>query len=210
VTSPAKLPPTLTSRFLEAVELASEVHGEQRRNGTAIPFLAHLLVVAGLVLEDGGDENDTVAAMLHDTVEDGGGRAMLEHITERFGDRVAMIVEACSDTLDPEHEERWIVRKRRYLAHLPQVVDDHVLRVVLADKVHNARSIVRDYREEGDALWERFAERTAQEQVWYYRALLRFFSENRPGPLTEDLRRAVEELELLVALDELAAPSQSR
>jgi (p)ppGpp synthase/HD superfamily hydrolase len=199
--SRASLPPALTSRFLDAVELATEVHGDQRRKGTEIPFLAHLLVVTGLVLEDGGDEDEAVAALLHDTVEDGGGRAMLARIAESFGDRVATIVAACSDTLDPGREERWIVRKRRYLAHLPDVEDDGVLRVSLADKVHNARSIVRDYREEGNALWARFTDKTVQEQLWYYAALLAFFEERRPGPLTEDLRRAVEELDLLVSLD---------
>jgi (p)ppGpp synthase/HD superfamily hydrolase len=199
--SPTSLPPALTSRFLDAVELAAEVHGDQRRKGTEIPFLAHLLVVTGLVLEDGGDEDEAVAAMLHDAVEDGGGQPMLERIEERFGQRVAMIVEACSDTVDADCDDRWIIRKRRYLAHLPRVEDDGVLRVALADKVHNARSIVRDYREEGHALWDRFTDKTVQEQLWYYGALLRFFEARRPGPLTEDLRRAVEELELLVALD---------
>jgi (p)ppGpp synthase/HD superfamily hydrolase len=198
------LPPALTSRFAQALELACEIHGDQRRNGTEIPYLAHLLVVTGLVLEDGGDEDDAVAAMLHDAVEDGGGLAMLERIGELFGERVAATVEACSDTLDPDCDERWIVRKRRYLAHLPEVEDDRVLRVVLADKVHNARSIVRDYRAEGHALWDRFTEKTVHEQLWYYGALLAFFEARRPGALTEDLRRAVEELELLVALDAAA------
>jgi (p)ppGpp synthase/HD superfamily hydrolase len=198
------LPPALTSRFLDAVQFASDVHGDQRRKGTEIPFLAHLLVVTGLVLEDGGDEDEAVAAMLHDTVEDGGGRPMLERIADLFGERVAAIVEACSDTLDPEHAERWIVRKRSYIAHLPQVTDDGVLRVALADKVHNARSIVRDYREEGQALWDRFTDKTVQEQLWYYGRLLVFFEARRPGPLTEDLHRAVDELSLLVALDDVA------
>ena len=93
-------PPALTERFLAAVALAQEVHGHVRRSGTEIPYLAHLLVVTGLVIEDGGDEDQAIAAMLHDAVEDGGGRAMLERIARSFGPRVAAVVEACSDTVD--------------------------------------------------------------------------------------------------------------
>ncbi len=194
-------PPALTERFLAAVALAQEVHGGVRRSGTEIPYLAHLLVVTGLVLEDGGDEDQAIAAMLHDAVEDGGGEEMLERITRSFGPRVAAIVEACSDTVEVGEPEVWIERKRRYLAHLPEVDDDAILRVALADKVHNARSIVRDYREEGHVLWDRFTQKTAREQLWYYGGLLAFFEARRPGPLTEDLRRAVGELSWLVARD---------
>ena len=199
----ATTPPALTERFLAAVALAQEVHGHVRRSGTEIPYLAHLLVVTGLVIEDGGDEDQAIAAMLHDAVEDGGGRAMLERIARSFGPRVAAIVEACSDTVEvADQEEAWIERKRRYLAHLPKVEDDAILRVALADKVHNARSIVRDYRDEGHALWERFTQKTAREQLWYYGGLLGFFEARRPGPLTEDLLRAVDELSWLVARDD--------
>jgi (p)ppGpp synthase/HD superfamily hydrolase len=197
--------PPLTARFLDAVALASEAHGSQRRKGTAIPYLAHLLVVTGLVLEEGGNEDQAIAAMLHDTVEDGGGRAMLERIRQDFGERVAAIVAACSDTLDPDPADRWRELKQRYLVHLAGVDDDGILRVALADKVHNARSIVRDYRDEGDALWQRFGERTAHDQLWYYGRLLAFFEQRRPGPLTEDLRRAVTELALLNASDRCEA-----
>lgn len=195
-------PPALTERFLAAVALAQEVHGAQRRTGTEIPFMAHLLVVAGLVLEDGGDEDQAIAALLHDSVEDGGGRPMLERIDQAFGPRVAAIVENCSDSVDGHPTEPWIERKRRYLAHLPSVEDDAILRVALADKVHNARSLVRDYRDEGQALWARIPQRSAREQLWYYGALVEFFARRRPGPLTEDLRRAVGELAWLLARDE--------
>ncbi len=197
-----RTPPALTERFLAAVALAQEVHGHVRRSGTEIPYLAHLLVVTGLVIEDGGDEDQAIAAMLHDAVEDGGGRAMLERIARSFGPGVAAIVEACSDTVDLGEQETWIERKRRYLAHLPEVEDDAILRVALADKVHNARSIVRDYREEGHVLWERFTQKTAREQLCYYGGLLTFFEARRPGPLTEDLLRAVGELSWLVARDD--------
>ena len=195
-------PPALTERFLAAVALAQEVHGHVRRSGTEIPYLAHLLVVTGLVLEDGGDEDQAIAAMLHDAVEDGGGRPMLVRIARSFGPGVASIVEACSDTVEVGDQETWIERKRRYLAHLPEVHDDAILRVALADKVHNARSIVRDYREEGHVLWDRFTQKTAREQLWYYGGLLAFFEVRRAGPLTEDLLRAVAELSWLVARDD--------
>jgi hypothetical protein len=174
-------PPLLTQRFVAAVELAGAVHGSQRRIGTEIPYLAHLLVVTGLVLEDGGDEQEAIAAMLHDAVEDGGGRAMLAQIRQRFGERVAGIVEACSDWIDEEPKPSWLERKRSYLAHLPLAGDDGILRVALADKVHNARSIVRDYRDHGELLWERFAPRTAEDQLWYYSELADFFAASRPG-----------------------------
>lgn len=192
--------PILGERFLAAVTLAAAVHGG-RRLGTEIPYMAHLLVVTGLVLEDGGSEDEAIAAMLHDCIEDGGGRPLLERLVADFGERVAEIVAACSDSLDPETDLRsWRERKTDYVAHLPDVYDDGVLRVALADKVHNARSIVRDYRTEGHALWARFTNKTAGDQLWYYDELLSFFSERRPGPLVEDLRRAVDELaELLVA-----------
>ena len=109
---------------------------------------------------------------------------------------------------DPK--EPWIERKRRYLAHLPGVQDDAILRVALADKVHNARSIVRDYREEGEALWARFQKRSAREQLWYCSGLLEFFERRRPGPLTEDLWRAVGELAWLVARDQAQHSEQLR
>jgi len=150
--------------------------------------MAHLLVVTGLVLEDGGSEAEAIAAMLHDSVEDGGGRELLSDIEREYGGDVARIVAACSDTLDPEEDERsWRERKEDYVAHLWQVSDDDALRVVLADKVNNARSIVRDYRAEGQALWDRFTNKSAEDQLWYYGELLRFFALRRPGPLVEDL-----------------------
>jgi (p)ppGpp synthase/HD superfamily hydrolase len=190
--------PLLTDRFLDAVSLAEEVHGRQRRTGTEVPYMAHLLVVTGLVIEDGGDEDEAVAAMLHDSVEEGGGPQMLDRIKRQFGPRVAAVVEACSDTVEENEDETWIERKRRYLEHLPEIKDDAALRVSLADKVQNVRSLVREYREASDAVWERSSEKSPDEQLWYYHRLLDFFRSGRPGPLTEDLARAVEELDTLV------------
>jgi (p)ppGpp synthase/HD superfamily hydrolase len=194
-------PPVFTDRFRGAVALAQAIHEGQRRPGTGIPYLAHLLVVTGLVVEDGGDEDQAIAAMLHDAVEDGGGRPLLDRIARAFGSRVAEIVEGCSDTVDGQPVEPWIERKRRYLAHLQTVDDEAVLRVALADKVHNAGSIVRAYRQDGHGLWERFGERSAREELWYYGGLLELFERRRPGPPTEDLRHALAELTWLVARD---------
>jgi (p)ppGpp synthase/HD superfamily hydrolase len=191
--------PALTERFRAALALAEEVHGGARRSGTEIPFFAHLLVVTGLVLEDGGDEDEAIAAILHDSVEDGGGRPLLERIRREFGERVAEIVERLSDSIETETGESWIDRKRRYLEDMQECQDEAVLRVSLADKVNNARAIVREYRAEGDALWERFADKTAEQQIWYYGRLVEMFEAKRPGPLTEDLRRAFDELAALVA-----------
>jgi (p)ppGpp synthase/HD superfamily hydrolase len=197
--------PTLGSRFLAAVELAAEIHAG-RRPGTEIPYMAHLLVVTGLVLEDGGGEDEAIAAMLHDSVEDGGGRDLLRRLEGEFGARVAEIVAACSDSLDPLSDERsWRERKADYLAHLPEVDDDGVLRVMLADKVHNSRSIVRDYRADGDALWRRFPDKSAADQLWYCEELLAFFYAHRPGRLVEDLQRATDELGDLLAAEAGAA-----
>jgi len=115
------------------------------------------------------------------------------------GDEVAAIVEACSDTTDPNDRRSWRERKESYLSHLADMDDYAALRVALADKVHNARSIVRDYRAEGEALWNRFPNKTREDQLWYYRALLDFFTGEYPGPLVEDLRHAVTEIEQLGA-----------
>jgi hypothetical protein len=194
-------PPVFTDRFRAAVALAQAIHGGQQRPGTGIPYLAHLLVVTGLVVEDGGDEDQAIAAMLHDAVEDGGGRAMLERIARAFGPRVAEIVAGCSDTVDGQPVEPWIERKRPYLAHLQTVDDEGILRVALADKVHNASSIVRAYRQDGHGLWARFGDRSPGEEVWYYGRLLELFERRRPGPLTEDLRQALAELAWLLARD---------
>lgn len=126
---------------------------------------------------------------------------MLDRIRARFGDEVATIVEGCTDSLDPHDTRSWRQRKADYLVHLSHVTDEPTLRVALADKVHNARSIVRDYRSEGHTLWDRFTNKTIEDQLWYYRALVELFSERRPGPLVEDLRRALDELDDLAAHD---------
>jgi (p)ppGpp synthase/HD superfamily hydrolase len=194
--------PALTGRFLAAVALAEELHGRDRRSGTQIPYVAHLLVVTGLVIEDGGDEDEAIAALLHDAVEDGGGRPLLERIQREFGLRVAEIVERLSDTIEPGPATLWVERKAGYLEQLEAYKDEGTLRVALSDKLHNARSIVRSYRQAGDLLWGRFTEKSAQQQLWYLRQLVELFSRKRPGSFATDLRNAVEELAILIAADD--------
>lgn len=193
--------PQLSGRFLQAVSLAVQLEGRERRSGTGMPLLAHLFVVTGLVIEDGGDEDQAIAALLHDSVEDGGGRAVLERIEAGFGVRVARMVEELSDTIDGDPGTTWVDLKARYLEQLEACEDEGTLRVALADKVHNVRAIVRDYRYEGHVIWERFTEKTAQQQLWYSERLAEFFSRKRPGPLADELRDAVEELAALIAAD---------
>jgi (p)ppGpp synthase/HD superfamily hydrolase len=139
----------LTDRFDRALLYATHVHGGQVRKGTWTPYVAHLLAVSATVLEYGGDEDLAIAALLHDSVEDQGGKARLDDVRNRFGDRVARVVAACSDSLaDTAKGERkadWQKRKEAYIAHL-DAADDDVLRVSLADKIHNARAILRDLR----------------------------------------------------------------
>ncbi|MCP4383676.1 MAG: HD domain-containing protein [Hyphomicrobiales bacterium] len=169
----------LTDRFDRAFLYASLVHGGQTRRGTSAPYIAHLIAVAATVLEYGGDEDVAIAALLHDAAEDQGGVARLNDIRNRFGGRVAGIVEACSDSLvntgDGRAKLDWQERKDAYVSHL-RSADEDVFRVALADKVHNARSVLRDLRtpEIGTAIWDRFSvpkERT----LWYYRSVIEAF-----------------------------------
>ena len=158
----------LTSSFEKALVYAYRVHADQKRKGSGIPYITHLLAVTALVLEAGGNETEAIGALLHDAVEDQGGRERLVEIKEKFGPEVAAIVEGCSDALEKPKPEWW-ERKRRYLAHLPEA-SPSVLLVSVADKLHNARCIVADYREIGEGLWRRF--NTGKEgTLWYYQEL---------------------------------------
>ncbi|HET6692613.1 MAG TPA: HD domain-containing protein [Miltoncostaeaceae bacterium] len=172
--------------------MARELHATQRRKGTDIPYIAHLMAVAALVIEDGGDEDEAVAALLHDAVEDQGGAGTLARIRDRFGDRVAAIVEACSDT-DETPKPPWRRRKEAHLALLRDpALPDGALRVSLADKLHNAGAILADLRA-GRDVFARFNAPRADQQ-WYYEALVTTFAERAPGPMAEELRRVVDEV----------------
>ena len=183
----------LSSRFDQAVLYAIHVHGGQARKGTTIPYVTHLFSVAALVLEDGGDEEEAIAALLHDAAEDQGGKPRLEDIRSRFGERVAQIVDSCTDTYEspkPPYRER----KERYISHLRDQTDEGALRVSLADKLHNARCITHDARRLGDDLWHRF-NAGKEDQLWYHRSLLATFRSVCRSPMVEEYERVVAELE---------------
>jgi (p)ppGpp synthase/HD superfamily hydrolase len=185
----------LGRRFEQALLFATRKHAGQHRKGTAVPYVAHLLSVASLVLEAGGDEDLAMAALLHDVVEDCGGAPMLKEIRRRFGKRVAHVVDGCTDTdLDPKPP--WRQRKEDYIAHL-RTADADTRLVSAADKLHNVRSIVAAYREIGDRVWERFHGKR-DGTLWYYRTLLDEFQRKKSSPLIRELERAIIELEAVV------------
>jgi len=186
----------LTSRLDDAFRYAHHLHRGQTRKGTAIPYIAHLMSVAALVIEHGGDEDQTIAALLHDGPEDHGGRATLAEIERRFGAGVATIVSDCTDAWT-EPKPEWRARKEAYLAKLPGHPKRSLL-VSLADKTHNAEAILYDYRALGDALWPRF-KGGADGTRWYYRELADFFARAMPGGLSDRLSRAVAEFSMPAA-----------
>lgn len=186
----------LTARFREAMLFAAQLHAGQTRKGIEVPYISHLMAVSALVLENGGDEDEAIAALLHDAVEDQGGAATRERIGGLFGDRVVEIVNGCTDA-EVTPKPPWRERKERYLAHLPQA-SPSVRLVSTADKLHNARAILADYRVLGEALWDRF--RGGREgTLWYYRSLVDTYRAIEVTPLVEELERVVTELERLAA-----------
>ena len=188
----------LTDRFDRALLYATHVHGGHVRKDTSTPYIAHLLAVAATVLEYGGDEDLAIAGLLHDSVEDAGGTARLDDVRNRFGARVARIVEACSDSLADtargEPKAHWQDRKTRYLKDLEKA-DKDVLLVSLADKVHNARSILRDLKKPGihEKVWNRF-NAPKKLQLWYYGKLADTFCKMMPGQLSDELQEIAEAL----------------
>jgi GTP pyrophosphokinase len=196
--------PLLTGRFDDALHYATRHHARQLRKGTPIPYAAHLLAAASLVLEMHGDEDEAIGALLHDVVEDGGGERALREIEAAFGPKVARIVLDNSDSVPAEGEEkpRWYERKKAYLDAFPRK-SPAALRVSLADKVHNARSILLDYRSEGDVLWGRFGQGQGIATRIYYRELAAAFDRERErigpaaAPFVDELRRVVDAITAL-------------
>lgn len=183
---------SLSPDFTEALRYAAELHHSQVRKGTEIPYLAHLLSVAALVLEFGGTEDEAIAGLLHDAVEDQGGSATLDRIRRRFGPTVADIVEHCSDT-DVEPKPAWRPRKEAYLARLRHA-SKSVRLVSAADKLHNATAILRDYGALGEEIWSRF-NGGKEGTLWNYRALVDAYGIVDCQPLVRELDRVVSELE---------------
>lgn len=192
----------VTQRYLDAFEFAAAAHGEQLRKGKdEVPYLSHLMAVSSLVMEYGGDEDQAIAGLLHDAVEDQGGAAMEAKIRERFGDRIADIVRDCTDAdpktkktaLDPEQKRlAWKGRKEAYLAKLAEKSDDALL-VSQCDKLHNAMAIVADAHDQGRGFFETFTGKR-DGVLWYYQSLTDIFTKRCPGPLAERFARTVDEM----------------
>ena len=181
----------LTGRFEDALVYATQLHASQVRKGTDIPYVSHLLGVASLVIEAGGTEDEAIAALLHDGPEDQGGFGTLKEIRYRFGLPVGKIVAACSDTFE-EKKPAWQKRKQAYLDHLLDATPS-VRLVSCADKLHNARAILTDYRRHGEELWQRF-NAGREDILWYYGELARIFSDRGPEQLAAQLTSVVEQL----------------
>jgi (p)ppGpp synthase/HD superfamily hydrolase len=190
--------PKLSERFDEALTYASDLHRTQTRKGGDIPYVGHLLSVASLVIEGGGTETQAIAGLLHDAVEDQGGAPVLADIREKFGDDVATIVDECSDT-DVVPKPPWKKRKQDYIDHLGDASEATIL-VSLADKLDNARAILRDYRIDGPELWQRFSVHDPQQHLWYYRSLLAVYQVRNSTWLVAELARVLGELEDLVTV----------
>jgi (p)ppGpp synthase/HD superfamily hydrolase len=184
--------PVITQRFHAALTLALDVHRLQFRKGTRIPYASHLLAVVALVLEHGGTEDQAIAALLHDAVEDQGGPALQQRIWQQFGPGVARLVESLTDA-DETPKPPWRARKERYVARLAHAPEAALL-VDLACKVHNARTILADLRAEGSVAWERTGG-GREGSLWYYRALADAIGARDDGRLVRELRRLVAEME---------------
>jgi (p)ppGpp synthase/HD superfamily hydrolase len=194
-TNPSVHAAMLSERFAAAFRFAFEVHREQTKKGSSIPYISHLLEVAGLVLGFGGNEDEAISALLHDTVEDHPDIVSFEKLRERFGEPVAAIVESCSDASSMP-KPPWKGRKEKYIEHL-RTAGESVLMVSAADKLSNARAVLKDYRAVGDNVWSRF-NAGKSDQLWYYRTvtdtLLLRANGGRAQPLADELARAVGEL----------------
>ena len=184
-----------SAHFGAALAYATELHASQKRKGTSIPYIAHLLGVASLAFECGADEDQAIAALLHDAVEDQRGAKTLQQIDSRFGSTVAAIVDGCSDT-DVDPKPPWRHRKEAYLKRL--TLESPAVRLVSAcDKLHNVRAIIRDYRAHGDRFWRRF-NGGKDGTLWYYSALVKVYRAAERTPLVADLAREVATLRRLV------------
>ncbi|OWY65413.1 phosphohydrolase [cyanobacterium TDX16] len=185
----------LSSRFTEALTYATELHANQVRKSSGVPYISHLLGVTSTALEYGANEDEAIAALLHDAIEDQGGAATRAEIRRRFGDTVTAIVDGCTDA-EIIPKPPWRQRKEAYIATIPQASPSIIL-VSAADKLHNARSILKDYRALGETVWERF-KGGKHGTLWYYRAVVEAFIAKGTTPLSEELERVVAELEQLV------------
>lgn len=185
----------LSERFTEALVFATQLHANQVRKGSGVPYISHLLGVASIALEYGANEDEAIAALLHDAVEDQGGAATREEIRRRFGDTVTAIVDGCTDS-DTIPKPPWRQRKEAFIASIP-AASPSVLLVSASDKLYNSRSILKDYRVLGESVWERF-KGGKEGTLWYHRTLVEAYCKVSSSPLIDELERVVSELEQLV------------
>jgi (p)ppGpp synthase/HD superfamily hydrolase len=187
----------ITRRFVDALAVAIDAHKDQLRTGTAIPYISHPLAVASIALEFGADEDQAIAALLHDAIEDGGA-SFIPIIETKFGTRVASIVASCTDGVADNNGKKvnWWERKRAYLAHIEDAAPD-VLLVLGSDKLHNARAIVSDLQKEGISVFERFSTKR-EGTLWYYSELSAIFQKRR-APMAEALKTTVLKMKRLAA-----------
>ncbi|MBP6177958.1 MAG: HD domain-containing protein [Anaerolineales bacterium] len=188
--------PQITSRLHEALQFTFKLHGRDARKESNVPYVAHLLSVCALVQQDGGSEDEAIAALLHDALEDKAEQTSRAEIAALFGDHVVALIEVSIDT-PPDYEggekPPWRQRKEAYLAHVRSTNPD-LLRVTIADKVDNARAILADYLRIGDELWKRF-NAGREDQLWYYEnSVLAYEAAGYKGPLLEELRRLVDQI----------------
>ena len=180
----------LTDRLAKALALAVEAHHGQPRKGTKIPYVSHPMAVASIALEYGADEDQAIAALLHDVIEDGGAK-YIQIIEAQFGRRVLEIVQGCTDGVPDKNGIKtvpWKLRKEAYIAHLKEVSDD-VLLVSGSDKLHNARAILHDLQTVGIIVFDRFTA-SKEETLWYYSSLSEIFV-SRKAPMADSLRVAI-------------------
>jgi len=178
----------LSANFDRALQLAHDLHRWQPRKKSDVPYIAHLLAVTAIVLENGGDEDTAIAALLHDAVEDQGGQPTLDRICHEFGERVARIVHECTDA-DGEPKPPWRFRKEQYLQALPHKSTEALL-VSFGDKIHNCRSIACDLRRDGAVVWDRFEGRR-DGTLWYYHELLEKFPREPYASLYDEFAATV-------------------
>lgn len=197
---PRSTAPLLSPRFALALQFANQIHATQVRKGLGAPYISHLMAVSALVLEYGGDEDQAIAALLHDAAEDCGGRPMLETVRVMFGEEVASIVECCTDTFESP-KPAWRPRKEAYIARM-RTEPPRARLVATADKLHNLANTIRDIRAQGPAAWcsamASSANGSAVKQIWYYRGCAAALGDGWYGPILEEFKRSVDELGELV------------
>jgi len=194
----------LSDKFEQALRYAAHVHAGQNQKGTTIPYMAHLLGTASIVLEYGGTEDEAIAALLHDAAEDAGGAGRLEDIRARFGECIADLVEGCTDTMQ-RPKPAWRARKAGYIARVPKLSASARL-VSAADKLNNTRAMLRELRQCGDEVWKRF-KGGREGTLWYYRCLVQAFRTAGATAIVDELDRTVAEIEKFVANEKQTSPT---